>query len=290
MSSVRAAGTARAECDSAARRRIFRGRVAPRTTLDCDNVEPFVGELIGNDRSGPAETDDDNVLLWKLARHEVSSTAFRRPIHSARDADGRKRKALVVTVDPVEIVVARARVPDHPPRDHVAVAAIDRIGKETLLHVIDRLLEKRLSVGALELHAVVLETTENTVLVAVAELREGFAGIVRATIAVEGGQALAIFLRRPGLGLRSLLLGSHHEGWAVVEALLPAIGTGHLAVDVDGASGVFSARRIRVRRNDAVREGFDGAALRAGEEKPRARLCRNRRISRGRLPGKIINK
>src|SRR4029077_16090905 len=35
------------------------------------------------------------------------------------------------------LVVARARVPDHPPRDHVAVAAIDRIGKETLLHVLD---------------------------------------------------------------------------------------------------------------------------------------------------------
>src|SRR4051812_17001557 len=218
----------------------------------------------------------------------VSSTAFRRPVHSARDADGRKRKALVVTVDPVEIVVARAGVPDHPPRDHVAVAAIDRIGKETLLHVLDRLLEERLSVGALELHAVVLETTENTVLVAVAELREGFAGIVRATIAVERRQALAIFLRRPGLGLRSLLLGSQQEGRAVVEALLPAIGTGHLAVDVDGASGVFSARRIRVGWNDAVREGFDGTALRAGEEKPRARLCRNRRISRVRFPGKMI--
>src|SRR6185369_7288339 len=138
--------------------------VTPRTTLDCDDVEPFVGELIGNDRSGPAETDDDNVLLWKLARHGVSSTAFRRPVHSARDADGRKRKALVVTVDPVEIVVARARIPDHPPRDHVAVAAIDGIGKETLLHVLDRLFEERLSVGALEIHTVVLESSKNLVL------------------------------------------------------------------------------------------------------------------------------
>jgi hypothetical protein len=75
-----------------------------------------------------------------------------------------------VTVDPVEIIVAGPRVPDHPPRDHVAVAAIDRVGKETLLHVLDRLFEERLSVGALELHTVVLETIENTVLVAVAEL------------------------------------------------------------------------------------------------------------------------
>src|SRR4029079_13752587 len=216
------------------------------------------------------------------------SAGFRRPVHSARDADGRKRKALVVTVDPVEIVVARPRVPDHPPRDHVAVAAIDRVGKEALLHVLDRLLEKRLSVSALELHTVDLETAENSVLVAVAELRKGFAGIVRAAIAVERRQALAIFLRRPGLGLRSLLLGSDHEGRAVVEALLPAIGTGHLAVDVDRATGVFSTRRIRVRRNDAVRHGFDGAALGAGEEKPWAWFRRNQRISRVRFPGKVI--
>src|SRR5712672_3179916 len=80
------------------------------------------------------------------------STTFRRPVRSARDADGWKRKALVVTVDPVEIVVARPGIPDHPPPDHLAIAAIDRVGKEALLNVRDHLQEERVAVGTFELH------------------------------------------------------------------------------------------------------------------------------------------
>src|SRR6187551_2187327 len=88
------------------------------------------------------------------------SADFRRPIRPPRHADGRQRKALVVTMDPVEIIVAGPRVPDHAPPRHVAIAAIDRVGKEALLHVLDRLLEERLAVGAFEFHAPALETGE----------------------------------------------------------------------------------------------------------------------------------
>src|SRR5260370_405110 len=46
------------------------------------------------------------------------------------------------------IVVAGAQVSNHPPPDHVAVAAINRIGEVTHLHVSDGPLEKGFAVGA----------------------------------------------------------------------------------------------------------------------------------------------
>ena len=73
-----------------------------------------------------------------------------------------------------------------------------------------------------------------------------------------------------------------------VEALLPAVGAGELAVDEDRAAGILAAGRLRIGRNDAVGDGLDRAAFRAGEEQPRARLRRNRRIAGVRLPGKMI--
>ena len=51
------------------------------------------------------------------------------------DADRRQRDALIVPVDPVAIVVMRARKTDHLPRRHVLVAAIDRVGKKAILRV-----------------------------------------------------------------------------------------------------------------------------------------------------------
>jgi hypothetical protein len=52
-----------------------------------------------------------------------------------------------------------------------------------------------------------------------------------------------------------------------------------LTVDEDGASGVFPAGGLRVGWNDAVGDGFDRSAFRAGEEKPWARLHGNRRTA-----------
>ena len=86
--------------------------------------------------------------------------------------DGRQRKALVVAVDPVEIVVAGAGEADHFPRHHVAVAAVDRVGEEAHLDVLDGLLEERLAVGAFELDLAALEALEQFVLVVVGEVGE----------------------------------------------------------------------------------------------------------------------
>src|SRR5258705_11053666 len=76
------------------------------------------------------------------------------------------------------------------------------------------------------------------------------------------------------------------KGRAVVEAVLPPIGTGHLPVDEHGTSGVFAAGRIRIGRNDAVCDGFDRAAFSAGEEVPWPRPHGNRRASTVLCPGK----
>src|SRR5262245_58461379 len=76
-------------------------RIAPGTTLDGDDIEPFVGELVRHDRTGPAETDNDDVFFRKSARHDRTSARFRGPLRSARDADGRRRKRLIVTLHPV---------------------------------------------------------------------------------------------------------------------------------------------------------------------------------------------
>src|SRR5689334_21623900 len=85
---------------------------------------------------------------------------FRRPFRTAGESDRRQRKALVMAIDPVEIVVARAREADHFPRAHVAVAAVQRVGEEALLDILDRLLEEFLAVGSIELHAAALEPFE----------------------------------------------------------------------------------------------------------------------------------
>ena len=50
-------------------RRIVGGRIPPRPALDCDHIEPGIGKLVGHDRSGPTETDDDDVLCRQFAGH-----------------------------------------------------------------------------------------------------------------------------------------------------------------------------------------------------------------------------
>src|SRR5262249_42867468 len=74
------------------------------------------------------------------SRFAIAASTLRRPFRAARDAHRRQREALVVAVDPVEIVVAGAREADHLPRRHVAVAAVYRVGEEAHLHVLDDLL------------------------------------------------------------------------------------------------------------------------------------------------------
>src|SRR5690348_7871342 len=62
----------------------------------------------------------------------VSPSGFRRPARPAVKADRRQRKRFVVLGDPGPVVVARPGEADQLPADHVAVAAVDRVGEEAL--------------------------------------------------------------------------------------------------------------------------------------------------------------
>src|SRR5580698_9156700 len=87
------------------------------------------------------------------------STRARRPLRPSGDADGWKRKTLIVTVNPIEIIVTGAGISDHLPGDHVAIAAVDWIGEKTHLYVLDDLHEKILSVDAVEFYGAAFEPT-----------------------------------------------------------------------------------------------------------------------------------
>src|SRR5665213_4375443 len=93
-------------------------------------------------------------------RDIAASLCFLRPGRAAGDGHRRQRIALVVPFDPVEIVVAGARIPDHLPRDHVAVAAIERIGEEAGLDILEDLFEERLAVGRIELDRTAFDALE----------------------------------------------------------------------------------------------------------------------------------
>src|SRR3569623_585514 len=79
----------------------------------------------------------------------MPSPCLRRPLGAAFEADRRQREALVVAVDPVPIVVAGAGESDQLPLVHVAVAAVNRIGKKAQLDVFDGLRDEHHAVGAI---------------------------------------------------------------------------------------------------------------------------------------------
>src|ERR1043165_7829188 len=130
---------------------------------------------------------------------------LRGPLDAPRDAHRRKREALVVALDPVEIIVTGAREADHFPRAHVAIAAIDRVGEEALLDILDKLLEEILALGAFELEVAALQSVQHLVLVVVGKLGERPAAELRLAGAVERGESVAINLHISAFGLRSLL-------------------------------------------------------------------------------------
>ena len=53
------------------------GGVAPRAALDRNDLEAGAREFERHDRSGPAETDDDDILAGKTAGHQFSPHAGR---------------------------------------------------------------------------------------------------------------------------------------------------------------------------------------------------------------------
>ena len=85
------------------------------------------------------------------------------------DADDRQSDALVVTIDPVAVIVMCAREANHLPGGHVFVAAIDRIGQKAVFRVRQYLTKKRLGVEALELERAVLEALDDVVFLVVGQ-------------------------------------------------------------------------------------------------------------------------
>src|SRR4029077_8864853 len=96
------------------------------------------------------------------------------------------------------IVITGAREANHLPRAHVAVAAIDRGGKEALLRVLQELLEELLGIRPFEADLPILEVMQDCILELRGELGEGLAGVTAGclvlTVTVEGCERGTIHL------------------------------------------------------------------------------------------------
>src|ERR1700730_14112171 len=118
-----------------------------------------------------------------------------------------------MALDPVEIIVARAGVADHLPADHVAVAAIQRIGKKSFLHVLNDEHEEGFAVDPFEFCLSILDACEKFILLLVGQIRKTLALIFRLAVSIERGERFAIRRRRVLPGLWALLLCARQEGW-----------------------------------------------------------------------------
>ena len=58
------------------------------------------------------------------------------------DSDYRQGDACVMTIDPVAVIIVRARKSNHLPRRQIFVAAIDRIGKKAISRISEDLDEE----------------------------------------------------------------------------------------------------------------------------------------------------
>ena len=125
------------------------------------------------------------------------------------------------------------------------------------------------------------------VLVRVAERSES-AALIAAAILVERRQRLAIAHGRAVCVLRALLLRPFDEWGAEIKARSAPVGAGKLPIDVDRASGVLAAGRIRVRRDQAIDQRLDRGALGRVEEDPLFLPIGVRRGTGDRPPGQRL--
>src|ERR1051325_1091504 len=196
----------------------------------------------------------------------AAALSARRPFGAALDANRRQRIGLVVALHPVAVVVARTREADHFPANHVAVAAIDRIGEEPLFRVLQQKVEELRSADAFELQAAVFERADDLVLVFVGERSEDLPGLCRAAMLVERGKCGPVLLGGCFRRLHSLLWRPVLERPSHVEALCAAIRAGKLPVDEHGTAGVLAAGEFRVGRDQPADQRLDRAAFLGGEE------------------------
>src|SRR5215469_7749153 len=99
------------------------------------------------------------------------------------DTDRRQSDTLIVAIDPVTIVVMRARESDHLPGRQVPVPAIDRIGKSAVLRIFENELEELLAVSVFQLERIVLQAFDHLILPIVRKLDKPLA----AELLVAGG-------------------------------------------------------------------------------------------------------
>src|ERR1700712_2556987 len=137
------------------------------------------------------------------------------PFRPANQAHRRMRGAVVVGLDPVAKIVAGAREADHRPAGHVAVAAINGIGEEALLGVLQQEREEGAALGLAQ-HLPLRHRLDQPVLLLGGELVESLAGESLAAMVGKAGQRGAIALRRGGRGLLALF-GSALAEWRTHE-------------------------------------------------------------------------
>src|ERR1051326_4076736 len=200
------------------------------------------------------------------------------------NGDRRQRDPLIMTVDPVAVVVMRAGETDHLPRRHVPVAAVDRIGQKTVLRVFEDQLEEFLGLDAVELERALLEAFNGPVFLLIGKLREGLAAEFGAAGGVERGQALAVLLRRRVRRSRALLFRSLLERSAHVMAFGSAVRSGELTVDENGAAAVLAAGRELIGWDEAIDECLNQRAFLRSEIAPAFRRDRGRRIGSAGFP------
>src|SRR6516225_10122958 len=75
-----------------------------------------------------------------------------------RDCDQFGCMPMLTVGNVTRLIVMRAWEADHLPSRHVLVAAVDRVGQESFLRVLDDELEKFLAVSALELERAIFES------------------------------------------------------------------------------------------------------------------------------------
>src|SRR5579872_1552126 len=153
-----------------------------------------------------------------MLEHETSPAPIGMMVNAAR----LERNALIVMVDPVAIIVMRAREADHLPRGQILVAAVDWVGQKAAARVLQDAVEELFAVGAVELQRAVFQSGDDLVFLRVGELGKTLA-VFTAARAIESGQRGAVLLCRRDRGLRTLLrrpllIWPHH-----VVALKPAV-------------------------------------------------------------------
>src|SRR6185437_11672752 len=202
---------------------------------------------------------------------------MRRPIRAPGDADGRQRIALVMTADPIAIIVSGAWKTDHPPGAHVPVAAVDRVGEEAVLDVLAQRIEELLRIDAGQVDAATFQAVQHLILLLRRELGEALAArhaaaAPVAAVLIERLKGGAIGLRGCVGGLRALLLHALDEGAPLIEAFRAAVRSRKLAVEKDDAARLLASRSVRIRGDDPIGEGLDGWKLLGHEELPRPGL------------------